>query len=230
MTFRYRYRKQIMIGTFLLIVLLLSGSICYICFGKRDIKIKKEKVPVLASLEIEKEEKEEKVWYQIDIKGQVQNPGLYKIDAESRVMDAIILAGGFREFADTTVLNLSKKVFDEMVIIVYSQEEVANFSKTLERMQKVEEKCIQKEEGSMENDACFVWPEEEQTQPLKQKISINDATLEQLQMLPGIGSSKAEAILSYRVEHGKFTSIEEIKEVEGIGEALFVKIKDYITV
>ena len=61
------------------------------------------------------------------------------------------------------------------------------------------------------------------------KVSINNATLEQLQTLPGIGASKAQDIINYRTENGQFQSIEDLKNISGIGDSIFAKIKDYIT-
>ncbi|WP_044747674.1 helix-hairpin-helix domain-containing protein [Aeribacillus alveayuensis] len=66
--------------------------------------------------------------------------------------------------------------------------------------------------------------------PSNNKININNATMEELQTLTGIGPSKAEAIISYREENGPFQAVDEIKNVSGIGEKSFEKIKDNITV
>lgn len=146
------------------------------------------------------------------------------MSSESRVIDVIEKAGGLTKNANTTVINLSKKITDEMVIIIYSNSEVKSFEKTKEKEQQVQEHCIQKDQNALKNDACI-----NENTSTSSKISINKATLEQLQTLPGIGESKAKDIISYREQNGPFTKIEDITKVSGIGESVFAKIKDYIT-
>ena len=148
----------------------------------------------------------------VDIKGQIKKPGTYEVTENTRVIDVINKAGGLTKDADTSLINLSKKVFDEMVIVVHSKEDVQTKKTT--------------ELNDIENNASINNSENN----LVGKININLATQEELQTLPGIGSSKAQDIINYRNENGKFTSIEEIINVSGIGESLFDKIKENITV
>ena len=162
--------------------------------------------------------------FSVDIKGEVNNPGIYSLSPNSRVIDVIEKSGGLTPNANTTVINLSKKIIDEMVIIIYSNQEVADFEKTKEKENIVQEKCVQKDENSLVNDACIG-----KGAITNSKISINNATVEELQELPGIGESKAKDIISYRKENGIFNALEDITKVPGIGDALFAKIKDYIT-
>ena len=227
MSFHYRYRKQIIIGVLLLIIIgaITGGSIYYLNNKKEP---QKEAV-TLKKKEIKKEkEVEEVVLYQVDIKGEIRSPGIYQIKENSRVMDVINMAGGLTENANTTVINLSKKVSDEMVIIIYSNQEVEDFKKTKELETQVQSSCIQKEENAVKNDACIEIDNYQDGQVLG-KININTATLEQLTALPGVGESKAKSIIEYRNTNGNFNSIEDIKNVTGIGDSLFDKIKDYIT-
>ena len=121
-------------------------------------------------------------------------------------------------------INLSKKITDEMVIIVYSNAEVEDFKKTKELEKQVQESCIQKDENSLKNDACI--GEASSNTGL---ISINTATEEELSSLSGIGPSKAKQIIEYRNSSGPFKTIEDIKQVPGIGESIYAQIKDYIT-
>ena len=114
-----------------------------------------------------------------------------------------------------------------MVIIIYSKDEVKNFKKTKEIEKQVIEKCIQKDETSLTNDACIEDNKKDNNQSTK--ININTATIEELMTLPGIGESKAKSIIKYR-ENAQFKSIEDIKNIQGIGENLFAKIKENITV
>lgn len=112
-----------------------------------------------------------------------------------------------------------------MVIIVYSKDEVKDFKKTKELEQQVQNSCIQKDENSLKNDACITTQESNQST----KVSINNATIEELMTLPGIGESKAKEIIDYRTTNGPFKSIEDLKNIPGIGESIFAKIKENIT-
>lgn len=183
----------------------------------------KEIEPILSNKEETKKETPKEI-VKVDIKGEINKPGIYSLSSESRVIDVIEKAGGLTKNANTTVINLSKKIIDEMVIIIYSNSEVKNFEKTKEKEQQVQEFCIQKDQNALKNDACIT-----ENTTTSSKVSINNASLEQLQTLPGIGESKAKDIISYREQNGPFTKIEDITKVSGIGENVFTKIKDYIT-
>ena len=218
-TFKYRYRKQIIIGIISLIII--SSLVISIVVNlrkdfRKDIvvekKVKKKETKIIV---------EEKI--KVDIKGQVINPGIYSLKPDSRVIDVIAAAGGLTGEADTSVINLSKKITDEMVIIIYSKAEVADFHKTKE----IEEQCHQKNEESLINDACIKSDTEETKLG---KISLNKATKEELMTLPGIGESKAKEIINYREKNGPFKTIEDLKKVTGIGENIFAQIKENITV
>jgi len=231
MTFKYRYRKQLLI---ILLVLIISvGSVTsFIIFKSKDEKITSNKKVLLSkNTVVSKEEKEkddnkEEVYYKVDVKGQVNVPGIYELKKDSRVIDAINIAGGLTGDANTTVINLSKKIKDEMVIIIYSNSEVVDFSKTKEKESEILDKCYQKNETSLTNDACI---EDEKVSNTNSLISINTATLEQLMTLSGIGEAKASDIINYREANGGFKTIDELKNVTGIGESLFDKIKENIT-
>ena len=139
-------------------------------------------------------------------------------------MDAINTAGGLTNKSDTSNINLSKKLKDEMVIIVYSKQEIIN----MKEKEKItcppcNNACIEEKD---ETSKINITEEKEETG----KININTANIEELQKLSGIGEAKAQAIIDYRNKNGNFKDIEEIKNVQGIGEAAFEKIKDNITV
>lgn len=181
-----------------------------------------EKNPLIKKEEKTKS-KEAELEYKVDIKGQINLPGIYTMKSTSRIIDVINEAGGLTDQADTSVINLSKKIIDEMVIIVYSKEQVANFSKVKEIEKQVQDKCNQPDENALKNDACIT------TEIVTTKVSINTATKEQLMTLQGIGESKANDIIKYREENGPFNNIEDIKNVPGIGDNLFAQIKEDIT-
>lgn len=227
MTFKYRYRKQIIITcTCLLIV----SSLVFFYFYKKPSKNTKIKTDVLKSDEIKKKKepvkKEEEKEIMVDVKGEVNTSGIFTLKEGSRVIDAINMAGGLTKNADTSVLNLSKKLTDEMVIVVYSYYEVKNFEKTKEVENTVRENCKTAYEG-VENSACIT--SENDSTAKTGKISLNNATLEELMTLTGIGEAKAKNIIEYREKNGGFKEVEELKKVTGIGDALFDKVKENIT-
>lgn len=173
----------------------------------------------------------------VDVKGAVNNPGVYKIPDTSRVTEVLTLAGGVRDEADLSVINLSKKVFDEMVIIIYTKDEVNNFIEVKKQEEEKQEKCIIVEEKII-NNACvynndatdnIIGAKEEQKE-LASIVSLNEATKEELMTLSGIGESKALLIIEYRETNNGFKTIEEIKNIKGIGDSIFEKIKDRIRV
>lgn len=137
--------------------------------------------------------------------GAVNRPGVYPIRADMRVFEAIELAGGFAEDADAQWLNQAETLQDGQKLYVYTREETS-------RMQT--EALTVQEAAGQENGL----------------ININTADRRLLMTLPGIGESKADAVIQYRTESGAFGSIEEIQNVPGIKNAVFMKIKDLITV
>lgn len=192
--------------------------------------------------------------YYVDIKGEVLNPGVYEISKNSRIIDVINKAGGLTKNADVSLLNLSKKVIDEMNIKIYSKNEVKaakeNLTKereVIEIIKEIEKECICPDvnvvcSDSNKNDAVIekedlvesdnIINKEENNNDNEDNISlinINSASKEELMSIPNIGESKADKIIEYR-NTNKFEKIEDIQNVSGIGEAIFEKIKDYITV
>ena len=137
----------------------------------------------------------------VDVKGAVKHPGVFETTKDKRVKDLIEEAGGVLEDADTSTLNLSQKVKDQMVIYVL----------------KHGEKPKQISDGSRSSTNGDV-------------ININTANKEQLMKISGVGKTKAEAIISYREKNGDFKKKEDITKVHGIGKATFEKIKDKIEV
>ena len=152
----------------------------------------------------------------VDIKGMVGNPGVYEVPSSFRVNDVIETAGGLLDGADTSKINLAKIVSDEMTIIIYSNEEIIEKYKN--------EVCVC-DCPDINNDACISDNNEDDT-----LVNINTADIDELMEIKGIGRSKAKAIIEYRDKNGNFNSIDDIKNVDGIGDSLFEKIKMYIKV
>lgn len=142
----------------------------------------------------------------VHVCGQVKKPGVYTLAKGARVSDSIEAAGGLTKEAAGDFINQAQRLEDEQQVYVPSQEEA-----------KESPKAIQQEmnnESHSEN---------------KGLININQATREELMTLPGIGQAKADMIITYREEHGRFATIEEIKNISGIKDGVFNKICDLIT-
>ena len=155
----------------------------------------------------------------IDVKGAIKKPGVYKLENGSRVIDAINIAGGLLKDSNTQHMNLSSVLKDSDIIKVYTNKEIENAQK--EDKIEVIKPCIC-EEVICENNIL----EEKDNN----KININNASVEELDSLNGIGEAKAKAIFEYRKSNGNFLKIEDIMNVNGISESIFEKIKDYITI
>jgi competence protein ComEA len=136
--------------------------------------------------------------------GQVNAPGVYVLEAGSRVCDAFVAAKGLTPEAAKDYWNQARVLRDGEMIYVPSIEEA---------------KDREPESGIGQN-----------TSSNNGKININTATKEELMTLPGIGESRALSIIAYRKEHGGFSSPEEIMEVSGIKEGMYEKMKEYIIV
>ena len=145
----------------------------------------------------------------VDVCGAVMNPGVYELDGSSRVFQAIEAAGGFLPEAAASAVNQAQPVSDGQQIYVPTQEEA--------------------EEGALPAAIQPADPGSETTDA-NGVVNINTADASALKSLSGIGDAKAQAILTYREEHGFFSSIEEIMQVPGIKESTFSAIKDKIAV
>ena len=145
----------------------------------------------------------------VHVAGAVVRPGVYTLDENSRVEDAVNAAGGFLAEADKNALNLAEHLEDGQRLDIPF---VAGFTP---------------EAGS-----GFVVVTEGTPSPLsgQELIDINTASAEELDALPGIGPTIAQRIVDYRNEHGPFATIEDIVNVAGIGDSTFTEIKDLITV
>ena len=232
-----KYRMVFIISMIILVIL------CGAIYKRLKIKeTSKEDILNTQVLDISIESEVDKpTIIKVDIKGYVENPGVYELDKDSRVIDVINKAGGLKEDANTEYINLSKKIVDEMVIIIYSNSDLEEFKQTEKEIIYIEYECVCPDNI---NDACISekdvvntnntqeaskTKEEINTESLEDtKISINKSTKDELMTLNGIGESKAKAIIEYREKNGEFKSLEDVMDVPGIGEAVYSKIKDNI--
>jgi competence protein ComEA len=141
------------------------------------------------------------------VSGAVAHPDVYELPYDSIVKDAIEAAGGPTDEADLDRINLARRVYDEEQIYV---------------PQKGEESLPVSLPSSSSSSSS--------SGQAGGKVNINTATAEELSTLPGIGPTKAKSIIDYRTTNGPFQSIEDIKDVRGIGDATFENLKDKITV
>ncbi|MDF2945637.1 MAG: hypothetical protein K0S51_316 [Bacillales bacterium] len=186
----------------MIIVIITLASFGYIIMdqGKEDEKIFVKEVNMVKPETSQKSDTQKNSDVYIDIKGQVAKPGVYILKSDNRIQDVINLAGGFLSDAETKSVNLAQKLTDEMVIYVPKKGEI-------------EANVVPtSQQGSVE------------------KLNINSADVADFDSLPGIGPSKAKNIIEFRDSQGGFKSIEELKEVNGIGESTFEKLKDLIDI
>ncbi len=144
--------------------------------------------------------------------GAVNVPGVYEVEQNTRLYEVVEAAGGLREDAAEESVNQARQIEDGEMIRILTQEEAA---------QAGDEEAG---EGA-ENDV-----KAETANDSDGRIDLNLATVAELMTLPGIGQAKADSIVRYREKNGAFSSIEEIKQVEGIKEGVYNRIKDNIKV
>lgn len=187
--------------------------------------------PIITNRVVEREEEIKVEDIYVDVKGSVKKPGVYKLKNDSRVIDAVNEAGGLSESANTRYINLSKKLEDGDVVMVYSSKEIKEAQK--ENTVYIETPCVCEQ---VKNDACITenknTSKTDKTSTINKtnKVNINTAQIEELKTLSGIGDAKANAIIEYRNTNGNFKSIEDIKNVSGISETVYSKIKENITI
>ncbi|HGD3828595.1 TPA: helix-hairpin-helix domain-containing protein [Streptococcus agalactiae] len=168
---------------------------------KKVSTITEKKVPMISHVK-------DKVYNQVtvDVKGAVNHPGVYSLPSQSRVTDAIKRAGGLSNLADSKSVNLAQKLQDETVIYV---------------AQKGEKITVVEEEKA--NNIATQGNS-------KGKINLNKADLSSLQTISGVGAKRAQDILDYRDSQGGFKTIDDLKNVSGIGEKTLEKLRQDVTI
>ena len=156
------------------------------------------------------------------VSGYVNNPGVYELSAGSRVIDAIDAAGGYSKEAYDNYLNLASLIADGQMIYVPSEEEVESGS--------IERGVASGADGSGVGGVTGGngGGNGGNSSGSGALVNINQASREELMTLPGIGESKADKIIAYREENGRFSTPEGIMEISGIKDGLYNKIKDKI--
>lgn len=222
--------KNILIVILIIIIFGLCG---FLLFFKEDCIDNSNNIVVEDEEEIKNDEiLEEKVSdekYYVDIKGAVKKPGVYEIEKGSIVNDVIKMAGGLKSNASTKFINLSYEIKNHDVINIYTNSEA--------KKEEIKEECVcpQVEISSCDNSSIISssgdakLDDVQKEEIISNKVNLNTASKEELLTLNGIGESKALAIIEYR-KTNKFNAVEDLMNVSGIGESLYNKVKDSITV
>jgi competence protein ComEA len=137
----------------------------------------------------------------VAVQGRVAHPGLYRLAAGARVADALDAAGGALPGVDLSHVNLARRLVDGELLLVG-------------------ETPPPDQAGGPPVGGAVAGG----------KVNLNTATLAQLDTLPGVGPALAQRIVDFRTGHGGFRSVDELRKVEGIGEAKFAQLKDLVTV
>ena len=160
----------------------------------------------------------------VHICGAVSAPGVYELPAGSRIIDAVEAGGGFLPEADEACCNLAEEIVDGCQIYIMTKTESCADGQTEKKagIQTSPDSDMQTTDRNVRSNSA----------PALENglVNLNTADVAALMTLPGIGESRAKAIISYREQHGAFAKIEDIMKISGIKQAAFSKIKDKITV
>ncbi|MEH7798264.1 helix-hairpin-helix domain-containing protein [Bacillus safensis] len=173
--------------------------------GSREPSVLKENKDIQVILEDKQETEKEPSTIFVEVKGAVRKPGVYTFQSDARVEEAIQRAGGFTSKADSIEINQAAKLEDSMMIYVRKQGEAERETQTASADASA---GVEKSEG----------------------VNVNQADAAELQTINGIGPAKAEAIITYREEHGEFQQIEDLRNISGFGEKTIERLKSQLTV
>ena len=226
---KYINKKQKIL--LIIVISIITFGISYYAYAYKpneEFSVEEQNLEVEENNETEdvSEETTEKIV--VHVSGAVNQEGIVELDEKARVADAIEKAGGVTENAYMKDVNLAEVLEDGMKIYVPTKEEVNN------QNQGENTNYISGGSTSPANNTNSSTKNSGESKTgvsnVKGKVNINTASLEELDTLPGIGESTANKIINYRKENGKFKSIEEIKEVSGIGDSKYEQIKDLIEI
>ena len=160
----------------------------------------------------------------VHICGAVSAPGVYELPAGSRIIDAVEAGGGFLPEAEEACCNLAEEIVDGCQIYIMTKTESCADGQTEKKagIQTSPDSDMQTTDRNVRSNSA--------TALENGLVNLNTADIAALMTLPGIGESRAKAIISYREQHGAFAQIEDIMKISGIKQAAFSKIKDKITV
>lgn len=193
----------------LIVVLIILFTVSVMMYGRNKEKVFQDEY--MDNIFVEEEEKEilvevgdteaNKSYIVVEVKGEVTRPDVYELEEGSIVKELIDMAGGLTKEADISRINRAKKLQNHELVVIGNINDKENTN-------------MIEESSEAEYDGL---------------ININSANLEELKKISGVGDVKAQSIIEYREKNGGFKSIDEIKNIDGIGEKTFEKIKDKIT-
>lgn len=195
------YKKSLCI--LLLIALISGGGVFYNQFTNKEKTIETPSTDITENIPVNDE-------VTIYVSGEVNSPGVITLDSNCHIKDAIIACGDFTPLADKNSVNLAQKVTDGMQIKVSALSQNQN--------DKTDDNAILNEGTNNKSTQNTTM------------VNINTASKEELDTLPGVGPATADKIIEYRETNGQFNSIEDIKNVRGIGEAKFSKMQSRIQI
>lgn len=166
----------------------------------------------------------------VHVCGAVEVPGVYELPAGSRVYEAVQAAGGFSADAEQNYVNQAQVLTDGVKLVIPTREEAA----AAESGEETSSDAATREKNGAALQIGIVGGEEpiggEAAERKDARININTASVKELCNIPGVGETRAAAIVSYRESHGGFAKPEDIMKVSGIKEGMYEKIKDSISV
>ncbi|WIL72535.1 helix-hairpin-helix domain-containing protein [Pediococcus acidilactici] len=219
-----KYQKPIIIGSILMAAILLVVSLLR---PKNNVQSPQENSEVMmagseaqsssvtsnpSTDSVQKSAGKQKLM--VDVKGAVKKPGVYEVKPGMRVVDGIELDGGLTESADRKNINMALQLSDQQVVYIPIKGEIKDF----------DPKHLMGTAGNAGNESLA------SSSSAGELVNINTADKNALLTLNGIGDKKADQIISYREEQGGFKTIDDLKQVQGIGDKIFAGLKDSITV
>ena len=212
------------------IIAILATGISYYAYSKENTEYEMSNLELKNNIPNEQKEEgnlkqAEKTKIKVHVSGAVNQEGVIELDEGARIVDAIEKTGGFTEEAYTKEINLAHLLEDGVKIYIPNKKEIEEKENNV--VVNKNETITQAKYSTRETNTSNI---NNLTKSNNSKININTATKEQLDTLPGIGVSTAEKIIQYRKEKGKFKNKEDIKNVNGIGESKYEKIKDLIEI
>ena len=217
-----------MILLIIIVLTISAGVIIYIKYNsEEEFYIEESNSIINVNEVVEQEIGETKEKIIVHVTGAVNKEGIVELEEGSRIIDAIEMAGGAKEDANLSKINLAYQLEDGQKLYVPNindKEEIEYITEDVAKNNIVNNDGIVTDEKENNKNKTNIESEK------KVMVNINKATQAELENLPGIGPAIATRIIEYRNENGKFSSIDDIKNVKGIGDAKYDKIKDSIEV
>ncbi|PRS38717.1 competence protein ComEA [Bacillus sp. NMCC4] len=200
-------KYSLYIGAGLMVVIIITF---FLFAGNRESSREPSVLKEDKDIQVTLEDKREKTDHEsspifVEVKGAVKKPGVYTFQSDARVEEAVRRAGGFTSKADTVEINQAAKLEDSMMIYVRKQ-------------------------GEAERQTQISAADAPSGNEKSQGVNVNQADAAELQTINGIGPAKAEAIITYREEHGEFQQIEDLRNISGFGEKTIERLKSELTV